>query len=132
MLPFFVHGADICGRCITWQMTQIQIQMCSQCLTEMSVGAVLSLSLQSLHVNFHNAALDVEVEEKDRELAKESIPLWRTLVCVFVGITETFCWIAHGLFSLYKDPQNGVLSYCHCLAVHRHTTHYPSDGYTTL
>ncbi|KIJ98834.1 hypothetical protein K443DRAFT_193728 [Laccaria amethystina LaAM-08-1] len=32
-----------------------------------------------------------------------------TLVFVFVGITETFCWIAHGSFSLYKDPQNDIL-----------------------
>ncbi|EDR03156.1 multidrug resistance-associated ABC transporter [Laccaria bicolor S238N-H82] len=60
------------------------------------------------YITLHEAeALDVEAEEKYGEL--ESVPLWRTLVCVFVGITETFCWIAHGSFSLYKDPQNGVL-----------------------
>ena len=44
------------------------------------------------YITLHEAdALDIEVEEKDGELVEESIPLWRTLVCVFVGITETIC-----------------------------------------
>ena len=53
------------------------------------------------YITLHEAeALDAELEEKDGELVEESVPLWRTLVCLFVGITKTFCWIAHGSFSL--------------------------------
>ena len=75
------------------------------------IHAIVKAPFQA-YITLHEAeALDVEVEEKDGELVEESIPLWRTLVCVFVGITETFCWIAHGSFSLYKDPQNGVLPF---------------------
>jgi hypothetical protein len=55
--------------------------------------------------------LGAEVEEKDLEFIEESVPLRRTPVCVFVGITEAFCWIAHGSFSLYKDPKNDILPF---------------------
>jgi hypothetical protein len=54
---------------------------------------------------------DAEVEVEEGELAEESVPLWHTLVCVSVGITEAFCWIAHRSFILYKDPQNDVLPF---------------------
>ena len=86
------------------------------------VHAIVKAPFQEYITLHEPKALDVEVEENDGELIEESILLWRTLVCVFVGITEKFCWIAHG------PP----LPYYPCLAIHRHTIHCPSDGFTTI
>ena len=75
------------------------------------VHAIVKAPFQEF-ITLHEAeALDTEVQEKHGELVEESVPLWRTLVCMFVGITKTFCWIVHGSYSLYKDPQSGVLPF---------------------
>ena len=43
-----------------------------------------------------------------------TVPLWRTVVFVFVGIIQCLSWIAHGSYRLYDDPRDvfgGVLPF---------------------
>ncbi|KAF9555963.1 multidrug resistance-associated ABC transporter [Agrocybe pediades] len=45
-------------------------------------------------------------EETDVELeTSQTVPLWRTLTFVFVGMAESFCWVANGSYLLYSNPE---------------------------
>ena len=49
----------------------------------------------------------------------EPVPLWRTVVFVFVGIIQCITWIAHGSYRLYNDPRDvfgGVLPFLVAIA----------------
>ena len=49
----------------------------------------------------------------------ETVPLWRTMVFVFVGIIECLSWTAHGSYRLYNDPRDvfgGVLPFLVAIA----------------
>ena len=44
----------------------------------------------------------------------ETVPLWRTMVFVFVGTTQCLSWIAHGSYRIHNDPRDifgGVLPF---------------------
>lgn len=44
----------------------------------------------------------------------KQVPVWRTVVFVFVGITQAFCWVANGAYGFYSDQEsiwNGGLSF---------------------
>ena len=44
----------------------------------------------------------------------EMVPLWRTVVFVFVGIVQCLSWIVHGSYRLHNDPRDifgGVLPF---------------------
>lgn len=59
------------------------------------------------------AALDDE-DAVDLVEVPKLVPVWRTVVFVFVGIIEAFCWVADGAFRLYNDRSNvwgGVFSF---------------------
>jgi len=34
------------------------------------------------------------------------VPLWRTVMFVFVGIVQSFCWVADGSYIFYNDPEH--------------------------
>ena len=49
----------------------------------------------------------------------ETVPLWRTVVFVFVGIIQFLSWAAHGLYRLHNDPRDvlgGVLPFLVAIA----------------
>ncbi|KXN85925.1 ATP-dependent bile acid permease [Leucoagaricus sp. SymC.cos] len=47
-----------------------------------------------------------EGEEAGVVHSSQSIPLWRTVIFVFIGIVETLYWSAHGSYLLYDDKAN--------------------------
>jgi len=55
-------------------------------------------------------ALGVEEDEGATELLT-FIPLWRTVLFVFVGIMECFCWTAAGAYGLYNHNGNPILPF---------------------
>lgn len=67
-----------------------------------------------LYIDLHEAeALDIAAvaAEKEEDVVAEVevpsfVPLWRTLVFVFIGIAESLCWVADGSYRLY----NGLYS----------------------
>jgi hypothetical protein len=66
------------------------------------------------YIDLHEAeALDIAAvaAEKEEDVVAEVevpsfVPLWRTLVFVFIGIAESLCWVADGSYRLY----NGLYS----------------------
>uniref|UniRef100_A0A8H8CJP6 Multidrug resistance-associated ABC transporter n=1 Tax=Psilocybe cubensis TaxID=181762 RepID=A0A8H8CJP6_PSICU len=74
------------------------------------------------YLTLHEAeAIDITGEKgfdgDDTEIVLEVshiAPLWRTVVFVFVGIVQCFCWVAHGSFLIYNDTTDiwaGVASF---------------------
>jgi len=77
------------------------------------------------YLTLHEAeAIDINVVSGDKVLDREEaetvleiskvVPLWRTVVFAFVGIVESFCWVAYGSYQIYNDPDDicrGVLSF---------------------
>ena len=55
-------------------------------------------------------ALGVEEEEEVPELPT-FVPLWRTVLFVFVGIVECFCWTAAGAYGLYNHNDNPIFPF---------------------
>jgi hypothetical protein len=52
------------------------------------------------------AALDDGEEMGHLVKVSTFVPVWRTLVFVFVGIVQSFCWVADGSYMLYSDPEH--------------------------
>jgi hypothetical protein len=52
-----------------------------------------------------NKLFDGEEVEVLVEVSK-FVPVWRTVVFVFVGIVQSFCWVADGSYTLYNDPEH--------------------------
>lgn len=84
----------------------------------------LGAPLQS-YLTLHEAeAIDITavagepgLDDEDRVDSVEVpglVPVWRTVVFVFVGIVQAFCWVAAGAFRLYNNQENvwdGVFSF---------------------
>ena len=55
-------------------------------------------------------ALDGEIDKiisrDDMGASAEKVPVWRTVVLVFVGIVQCLSWIAHGSYRLHNDPSD--------------------------
>ena len=97
----------------------------SQCVREiwssfLPAGLVLVLcfssipiphTLDSLCLPFKNyltlqgaEALDGGIDRISSQ--DETVPLWRTMIFVFVGIVQCLSWICHGLYRLHNDPRD--------------------------
>ena len=71
------------------------------------------------YLTLHEAeALDGNIDkissQNDMGDSVETVPLWRTVVFVFVGIIQCLSWIAHGSYRLHNDPRDvfgGVLPF---------------------
>ena len=71
------------------------------------------------YLTLHEAeALDGNIDkissEDDMGDSVETVPLWRTVVFVFVGIIQCLSWIAHGSYRFHNDPRDvfgGVLPF---------------------
>jgi hypothetical protein len=103
----------------------------SQCVREiwgsfLPVGLVLVLCFLSIPIphtldilcspfkpflTLHEAeALDGNIDnissQDDMGESVETVPLWRTVVFVFVGVIECLSWISHGLYRLHNVPRD--------------------------
>ncbi|KAF8963320.1 multidrug resistance-associated ABC transporter [Flammula alnicola] len=77
------------------------------------------------YLTLHEAeAVDITAVSGERVLDDEDaavlvevpkfVPLWRTVVFVFVGIVQSFCWVVDGSYLLYNDSSNpwrGIFSF---------------------
>ena len=52
------------------------------------------------------AALDNGEEIEQLVKVSKLVPVWRTVVFAFVGIVQSFCWVADGSYILYSDPDH--------------------------
>ena len=76
------------------------------------------------YLTLHEAeALDGNIDEisNQDELGNsaETVPLWRTVVFVFVGLIQCLSWIAHGSYRLHNDPRDvfgGILPFLVAIA----------------
>ena len=76
------------------------------------------------YLTLHEAeALDGDIDkissQDDMGDSVETVPLWRTVIFVFVGIIECLSWSADGSYRLYNDPRNvfgGVLPFLVAIA----------------
>jgi hypothetical protein len=76
------------------------------------------------YLTLHEAeALDDNIDkisrQDDIEHFVETVPLWRNMVFVFVGIIQCLSWITHGSYRLYNDPRDvfgGVLPFLVAIA----------------
>ena len=76
------------------------------------------------YLTLHEAeALDGNIDkissQDDMGDSIETVPIWRTVVFVFVGIMECLSWIAHGSYRLYNDPRDvfgGILPFLVAIA----------------
>ena len=76
------------------------------------------------YLDLHEAeALDGNIDkissQDDMGDSVETVPLWRTVVFVFVGIIQCISWTAHGLYRLHNDPRDvlgGVLPFLVAIA----------------
>lgn len=56
-----------------------------------------------------NARKDTDNEDPETSVEVSSfVPLWRTLIFVFLGVLQTICWIADGSFQLYIQSVDRV------------------------
>ena len=72
------------------------------------------LTLPEAEALDNNTTVIDKISNPDDTGDSESVPLWRAVVLVFVGIFQCLCWIAHGSFRLYNDPRDvfgGVLPF---------------------
>ncbi|KAF8153792.1 multidrug resistance-associated ABC transporter [Crassisporium funariophilum] len=73
---------------------------------------VLSAPFKSYLTLYEAEALNVDYATGDKAVdddatetlvqAPHLVPLWRTVVFVFVGMVECFCWVANGSYGLYE------------------------------
>ena len=76
------------------------------------------------YITLHEAeALDGNIDkistQDDMGDSVETVPHWRTVVFVFVGIVQCLSWIAHGSYRLHNDPRDifgGVLPFLVAIA----------------
>ena len=76
------------------------------------------------YLTLHEAeALDGNIDkissQDDMGDSVETVPLWRTVVFVFVGIFQCLSWIVHGSYRLHDDPRDifgGVLPFLVAIA----------------
>ena len=76
------------------------------------------------YLTLHEAeALDGNIDKisspGDMEDSVETVPLWRNMVFVFVGVIQCLSWITHGSYRLYNDPRDvfgGVLPFLVAIA----------------
>lgn len=57
-------------------------------------------------IDITSATGDKTFDGDDTEIVLEVtkfVPLWRTVAFVFVGIVQSFCWVAHGSYLIYND-----------------------------
>ena len=68
------------------------------------------LTLQEAEALDENTAVIDKLSSQDdmpvRLGEPETVPLWRPVVFVFVGIIQCLCWTAHGSYRLYNDPRD--------------------------
>jgi len=67
----------------------------------------------------HDGNIDKISSQDDMGESVETVPLWRTVVFVFVGIIHCLSWIAHGSYRLHNDPRDvfgGVLPFLVAIA----------------
>ena len=53
-----------------------------------------------------NGETDKISSQDDMGDSAEKVPVWRTVVLVFVGIVQCLSWIAHGSYRLHTDPRD--------------------------
>jgi hypothetical protein len=53
-----------------------------------------------------NGDIDKISSQDDMGDSVKKVPVWRTVVFVFVGIIQCLSWIAHGLYRLHNDPRD--------------------------
>ncbi|KIM37758.1 hypothetical protein M413DRAFT_448273 [Hebeloma cylindrosporum] len=64
------------------------------------------------YLTLHEAeAIDIAALDDGEEMGRpveisNFVPVWRTVVFVFVGIVQSFCWVAGGSYTLYEDPEH--------------------------
>ena len=76
------------------------------------------------YLTLHEAeALDGSIDnvssQDDIGDSVETVPLWRTVTFVFVGIFQCLSWVAHGSYRLHNDPRDvfgGVLPFLVAIA----------------
>ena len=52
------------------------------------------------------AALDDGEEVEHVVKVSKLVPVWRTVVFAFIGIVQSFYWVADGSYTLYSDPEH--------------------------
>ena len=64
------------------------------------------------YLTLHEAeAIDIAALDDGEEVGhvvkiSKSVPVWRTVVFAFVGIVQSFYWVANGSYILYSDPDH--------------------------
>ena len=53
-----------------------------------------------------SGGIDKTSSQDDMGDCAEKVPVWRTVVFVFVGILQCLSWIAHGSYRLHNDPRD--------------------------
>ena len=64
------------------------------------------LSLHEAEALDSNTTVTDKISSQDDAEDSGSVPLWRAVVLVFVGIVQCLSWISHGSYLLYNDPRD--------------------------
>ena len=75
------------------------------------IFAIIGTPFQRYLTLYEAEAIDISALDDGEEtepLVKVSkfVPAWRTVTFVFVGIVQSFFWVADGSYILYSDPEN--------------------------